>query len=163
MSAPCPARRDCMRNSPTTKETERDMDSDAATDRAPHGQATAPPRRRAGAAATTLLLLLALLAGCGSSSRPTLSNAQVKQEGCKQVEAVLSDGPEPEADPVGYAQAQILPLRQIHTTDVKLARAITGLASAYRQFSSSDGSSSAKGAVNAATSTIKTLCPRIEL
>ncbi len=41
--------------------------------------------------------------------------ARRSKQTCKQVEAVLSDGPDPEADPVGYAQAQILPLREIHT------------------------------------------------
>ncbi|MGA8355600.1 MAG: hypothetical protein WB698_15680 [Solirubrobacteraceae bacterium] len=118
--------------------------------------------RRAGAVLIALLLAL-LLAACGSSSKPTLSSAQVKKQTCKQVEAALSDGPEPEADPVGYAQAQVLPLRQIHTTNRQLAGAITGLASAYQEFSSSNGSGSAKSAVSAATNTIKTLCTGIEL
>lgn len=108
----------------------------------------------------------ALLAGCGSSSHgrgtPTATGAQVKQT-CRRVEAALSDGPEPEADPVGYAQAQVMPLREIHTTDAELARAIGGLASAYRQFADSKGSSAAKAAVDGATNTIKALCPGIEL
>lgn len=138
------------------------MDSDVAIDRASQGRAIVPPWRWAGAVGVALALMV-LLAACGSSSKPALSSAQVEKEGCKQVEAVLSDGPEPEADPVGYAQAQILPLRQIHTSDVKLAGAITGLASAYQGFSSSNGSGSTKSAVSAATSTIKTLCPGIEL
>ena len=122
---------------------------------------TPAPWRRAGVV-TLALLLVALLAGCGSSSKATTS-AQVKTQTCKQVQAVLSDGPEPEADPVGYAQAQVLPLRQIHTTDAKLGAAIDGLASAYRELSSSDGSGSAKSAVSAASKTLKTLCPGIEL
>ncbi len=138
------------------------MDSYAAIDRASRGRATAPPRRRAGTAAT-ILLLMALLAACGSSSKPTLSSAQVKEQTCKHLEAVLSDGPEPEADPVGYAQAQILPLRHVHATDVKLAGAIAGLASAYQEFSSRNGSTHAKEAVSAATRTLETLCPGIEL
>lgn len=114
--------------------------------------------------AALLLTLLAavLLAACGSSSTP-LTSAQVKQQTCKRVEAVLSDGPEPEADPVGYAQAQVLPLREIRTGDAKLASAIGGLASAYQQFAASNGASSAKTAVNSATNVIKALCPGIEL
>jgi hypothetical protein len=104
-----------------------------------------------------------LLAACGSSSKSTTASALTGRQACKQVEAVLSDGPEPEADPVGYAQAQILPLHQIHTTDAKLAGAIGGLASAYEQFTASRGSSQAKNAVNSATKTIETLCPGIEL
>jgi hypothetical protein len=102
---------------------------------------------------------MVLLGACGSSSKTTSSSAQVKKETCQQVEAVLSDGPEPEADPVGYAQAQVLPLHQIHTTDVKLHQAIDSLASAYQVFSSSNGSSSAKRAVTAASKPIDAICP----
>jgi hypothetical protein len=102
------------------------------------------------------------LAGCGSSSKPAPSSAQIEKQTCKQVEAALADGPDPEADPVGHAQAQILPLREIHTTDGTLHQAIDTLADAYRSFSSNDGSSSAKRSVSAATRTIEDLCPGIE-
>jgi hypothetical protein len=104
-----------------------------------------------------------LLTACGSSSKAALTNAQVRRQTCKRVEAVLSDGPEPQADPIGYAQAQILPLREIHTTDAKLTSAIGTLASAYRRFTVSDGASSAKAAVDAATKAIAIECPGIEL
>lgn len=131
------------------------------------GSSASSHRKRAGAALAGVplaLLLSLLLAACGSSSSSKpLTSAQVKQRTCKQVEAVLSDGPEPEADPVGYAQAQILPLRQIHTTNARLAAAIGGLASAYQQFTRTEGASGAKTAVNSATGTIKALCPGIEL
>lgn len=116
-----------------------------------------------GSLAAALVLASGLLVACGSSGGSSASSkAEVKQT-CKQIEAVLSDGPEPGADPVGHAQAQIRPLRQLHTTDAKLAGAITGLASASQKFSASNGSGSAKSAMSAATSTIKTLCSGIEL
>jgi hypothetical protein len=105
------------------------------------------------------LLLAVLLAACGSSSNAAPSSAQVKQEGCRQVEAVLSDGPEQKADPVGYAQAQILPLRQIQTSDGKLHQEIDTLASAYQAFSSSNGASRAKSAVSTASKAIDVICP----
>ena len=144
-----------------------DMQQTAATDRLAVGGDRGPRhRKRAVTALTAVLaaLLAATLAtACGSSSKPAPTSAQVRQQTCKQVEAALSDGPEPEADPVGYAQAQILPLREIHTTDAKLAGAIGGLASAYERFSRSDGANSAKAAVSNATETIKALCPGIEL
>ncbi|MGA9315441.1 MAG: hypothetical protein WBV77_12525 [Solirubrobacteraceae bacterium] len=117
--------------------------------------------RRAGALPLALLLAL-LLAACGSSPKPALSSAQVKKQTCKQIEAALSDGPDPEADPVGHAQAQIMPLREIHTTDGTLHQAIDSLASAYQAFSTSNGSNSANSAVNAASKTIEHLCPGIE-
>jgi hypothetical protein len=111
-------------------------------------------------AVTSLLSLGA--AACGSSSKPALSSAQVKEQTCQQVEAALSDGPDPEVDPVGHAQAQILPLREIHSTDGTLQQAIDTLAAAYQSFSSSGGSSAAKSAVSAASKTIEHLCPRLE-
>lgn len=136
-------------------------DSDPATDRASHGRAIALPWRRAGTVAMTLLLM-ALLAACGSASKPTLSSAQVKKKTCQQVEAALSDGPDPEADPVGHAQAQVLPLREIHTSNSSLQEAIDSLASAFQSFSTSNGSSSAKSTVESASKTIEHLCPEIE-
>jgi len=105
---------------------------------------------------------MALLLGACGSSKPALSSAQVKKQTCEQVQAALSDGPDPEADPVGHAQAQILPLREIHTADGALHRAIETLAAAYQSFSSTDGSSAAKSAVSAASKTIEHLCPGIE-
>jgi hypothetical protein len=107
------------------------------------------------------LAMVVLLAACGSS-KPPLSSAQVKQQACDQVEAALSDGPDPEADPVGHAQAQILPLRAIHTVDGALHQAIDTLAAAYQSFSSSNGSSHAKSAVSAAGKTIERLCPGLQ-
>lgn len=103
-----------------------------------------------------------LLGACGSSSKPAFSSAQVKQRTCEQIEAALSDGPDPEADPVGHAQAQILPLREIHTADGSLHQAIDTLAAAYQSFSSTDGSSAAESAVSAASKTIERLCPGLE-
>ena len=110
------------------------------------------------------LALGALLSACGSSHSSSTTTASAAgavavKRTCGQIEAVLSDGPEPEADPVGYAQAQILPLRQIHTSDEKLHSAIDTLASAYQAFSSSDGASQAKSAVTAASRALDVICP----
>jgi predicted Zn-dependent protease len=105
-----------------------------------------------------VLLICALLGACGSSSS-TASSAEVKRT-CKQVEAVLSDGPEPAADPVGYAQAQILPLRQIRTSDGKLQEAIHRLAAAYQAFSADNRiQHAANSAVTAAVHGVNALCP----
>jgi uncharacterized heparinase superfamily protein len=116
---------------------------------------------RRSVAIATAMALMVLLAACGSS-KPAPSSAQVEKQTCEQIEAALSDGPDPEADPVGHAQAQILPLREIHTSDGALHRAIDTLAAAYRSFSSTDGSSAAKSAVSTAGKTIEHLCPGIE-
>jgi hypothetical protein len=107
------------------------------------------------------LASVVLIAACGSS-KPAPSSAQVKQQTCKQVEAALSDGPDPEADPLGHAQAQVLPLREIHSGDETLQQAIDSLAGAYQSFAATNGSAPAKSAVSGATKTIERLCPGIE-
>jgi hypothetical protein len=112
---------------------------------------------------TAALALGAPLAACGSSSKPTPTGAQLRRQTCRRVEGVLSNGPDPEADSIGYAQAQILPLGEIHSSDAKLAAAIHTLAHAYRAFSQSNSSSSAKTAVNTATKTIEALCHGVAL
>jgi hypothetical protein len=117
--------------------------------------------RRLMVLAPTALGLAALLGACTSqapAAKP-VSAAAVRAT-CTKVSAVLSDGPDPDADPVGYAEAQILPLGQIHTSDAQLGAAIGKLASAYRTFFDSNGSSSAaKLAVVAASKRINSFCP----
>jgi hypothetical protein len=109
-----------------------------------------------------LLGLSALLGACGSGgpAAGAAASPAVVRATCTQVSAVLSDGPDPTADPVGYAEAQVLPLRQIRTTDAQLKAAISKLDSAYRAFFASNGSSSsAKLAVAAASKRIDGFCP----
>jgi hypothetical protein len=115
--------------------------------------------------ALTSLGLCALLGACSSaasssgSAAGTPSTAAVHAT-CTQVSAVLSDGPDPDSDPVGYAEAQILPLGQIHTSDAQLGTAIGKLASAYRAFFDTSGTSaSAKLAVAAASKRVNSFCP----
>ena len=78
-----------------------------------------------------MLALAALVAlavtACGSLSAPPSSRSSSaalagtpKQQYCVAVGDVLSDGPDSGADPVGYAQAQILPLRQLKIADAPL-------------------------------------------
>jgi hypothetical protein len=104
-----------------------------------------------------LALAAALLAGCGSpASHPSGSALQPV---CQEVMAVLSDGPDPGADPVGYAEAQILPLRQVHTADADLRTAIDNLASAYAQFYRTNGTHAALQVVNQASKQVNAICP----
>jgi hypothetical protein len=117
--------------------------------------------------ALTSLGLSALLGACSSAaptsgpaatSRPASTTAA--HAACTQVSAVLSDGPDPDSDPVGYAEAQILPLGQIHTSNAQLRTAIGKLASAYRAFFGSNGkSATAKLAVATASRQINSFCP----
>ena len=123
-------------------------------------------RVRGPATASLIVLgLAATLAACASpapASRPAAVTAPATEVHvtCSQVSAVLSDGPDPAADPVGYAEAQILPLGQIRTPDPQLRAAITGLARAYRAFFASNGTAGgAQTAVATASKRIDSFCP----
>jgi hypothetical protein len=110
----------------------------------------------------TLSLVVLLACACGSSSSSSAAHASTAavQSSCQQVSAVLSDGPDPDADPVGYAEAQILPLRGLSVSDQALRTAITQLADAYQEFFDSNGkSSSAKEAVTVASNKLDSICP----
>jgi hypothetical protein len=119
-------------------------------------------RNRACLRRAVVALAALLVCGCGSSAYASASRASAPAVGaaCQQVSAVLSDGPDPDADPVGYAEAQILPLRQISAPDQGLRDAINQLADAYQQFFASNGkSSSAKEAVTVASNKLNSICP----
>jgi hypothetical protein len=114
-----------------------------------------------------LSLVVLLTCACTSSSSSSSSSSAAAQASasavltsCQQVSAVLSDGPDPDADPVGYAEAQILPLRHIGVTNSALHVAIDQLAGAYQDFFASNGkSSNAKEAVAVASKKLNSICP----
>ena len=132
----------------------------------------APPARRAamrvsaGAVAAVLITAASILAvsACGSSSQSTSSAilGSSLQQDCTNVADVLSDGPDPGADPVGYAQAQVLPLRQLTISDSALRQDVLALASAYEAFSSGTGAggAAAKAAVTKAENAVNSICPQ---
>lgn len=104
------------------------------------------------------LLFLGVLSACASPGTPATASSAV-QHTCQAVSAVLSDGPDPGADPVGYAEAQVLPLRQIHTSDQHLQKAIDALATAYQEVFDTNGSEAATAAVHGASDQVNTICP----
>ena len=108
-----------------------------------------------------LVLAVLLVCACGSAARTaaSASPSTATENACQQVSAVLSDGPDPGADPVGYAEAQIIPLRQISTSSQALGAAIRQLADAYQKFFASNGGSQAKEAVAVASSKVDSICP----
>jgi hypothetical protein len=116
-------------------------------------------------AVADIAVLVPLTCACGSraagsSAAGAATARSALASACEQVGAVLSDGPDPSADPVGYAEAQILPLRQVTTSDPALRSAIVRLSGAYQKFYASNGrSSSAKAAVAAASSRLDSICP----
>jgi hypothetical protein len=107
------------------------------------------------------VLCAGLLTACGSSVGSSPQSSTAAKAACQQISAVLSNGPDPEADPVGYALAQIRPLGAISVhSDATLQAAIHHLASAYQTFYDDSGKGkSAKQAINAAAKSINDLCP----
>jgi hypothetical protein len=105
-------------------------------------------------------LAVSMLTACGSSSGRPGRQGDTVSAACTALGAALSDGPDPAADPVGYAEAQIKPLGAIQTSDQALRVAIRDLAAAYAQVFASNGTSSAAGrAVTAAASRVNAICP----
>jgi hypothetical protein len=118
-------------------------------------------RSPAGQAAFALVFVL-LPCACASSapSSGSASPATPAAATCQHVGAVLSDGPDPGADPVGYAEAQIRPLRQLNVPNPALRAAVRRLADAYQSYFASNGTSStAREAVAVASRKVNALCP----
>jgi len=111
------------------------------------------------------LAILLPVSACGSSGSTTASTTSTTSttaatQACNQVSTLLTNGPDPDADPVGYAEAQILPLRQVQTSDAPLGTAISTLASAYSGYSAANGKSkTATATLTAAINRINALCP----
>lgn len=116
--------------------------------------------RKASAAAAGLIAALAI-AACSSSST-TASTASLAgsatQQACTALTDVLANGPDPDADPVGYAEAQVLPLRQLKISDPTLAKYVTALADAFQAYSSGSTASGA-AAVTKAENAVNSICP----
>jgi hypothetical protein len=121
-----------------------------------------PARRRTTAllAATALAIMLPVSACSASAGTSASGTSAAASETCQQVSAALSDGPDPGTDPVGYAEAQILPLRQIRTSDPALGKAIDTLADAYSGYFAANGTGkTARAALTTAINRVNSLCP----
>lgn len=133
-----------------------------APSRVPESSATTPPRPGQRRWKIVFIILVAAIpvfigawivsANGGPPSAPAAS--------CQAVTAALANGPDPDADPVGYAEAQVLPLQNIDTSDAGLHTAILQLSSAYQSFYKDNGSASSKKLVGAAEKNVDHYCPR---
>jgi hypothetical protein len=112
---------------------------------------------------SSLALTVPLLAACSSSpSGGSSAQAHAPAAVCQKVLGVLSDGPDPDADPVGYALSQIGPLGQIHTSDQALAQRLSNLISADRALVSSTGSDhAATKSIAKDDAALNTICPGV--
>jgi hypothetical protein len=104
---------------------------------------------------------LLVLAGCGSSSSggSTTSATLPTPPICTQIGGVLGNGPDPGADPVGYAEAQIGPLAALHASNPTLQQAIRTLDTAFRHEFADNASAASKAAVHRAQRKVNSICP----
>jgi hypothetical protein len=109
-----------------------------------------------------LLVLCAGLAlsACGSNPSATKHVKMIKAA-CVQVAGVLSDGPDPSVDPVGYAEAQVLPLSEITVHDAAMQTAIHYLDVEYKLFYQTNGAPAAQRALTAALKIVDVYCPGV--
>lgn len=114
------------------------------------------------------VLAAGTLAACGSSSNSASASASAsalsgnaRQQACTAVADVLADGPDADADSVGYAEAQVLPLKQLKLDDSSVQQAVGQLDSAYQAFSAANTSTApaAAIAVTKAQNAVNALCP----
>ncbi len=94
-----------------------------------------PPAR------TAALLALAVLLATASLAALWFLFLLIDRTGRYRQAAGLHSGrrcavrrPGPDADSVGYARAQVLPLRQLKIADPALRKAVTALAAAYQAY-----------------------------
>ena len=110
-------------------------------------------------AVAALVIVAAVIVALRLSVNGAPSSSTVSTAACLKVSAALSDGPDPNADPIGYAQSQILPLREITTADAPLQRAIAALSNAYKAFYDDGGGTSAASLVRHAHDVVDDYCP----
>ena len=123
----------------------------------------AGPGGKVSARALAAILSLMVATGLAATIDTVSATAATTKHGparqCTAVADVLADGPTLTADPVGYAEAQVLPLRQLKLSDPTLRRAVQQLDSAYTAFSAGNGSHKAKAAMKTAEARVNAICP----
>jgi hypothetical protein len=100
-------------------------------------------------------------AGSGHSGGVAVAKAPVAL--CNELNAVLSDGPDPGDDPVGYALSQILPLQQqVHSSDTAVMTTVTQLIAADQAlYNSSGADKSAAATIKKDYTAINKACPEV--
>jgi hypothetical protein len=94
----------------------------------------------------------------GGTAAPAKAPAAI----CQQLNGVLSDGPDPNADPVGYALSQILPLRGLHSSDTSLMATVSKLETDDEDLVKANGDDSlAAAAIKKDYEAINSACPGV--
>jgi hypothetical protein len=125
--------------------------------------ATRPRPRPRTVALASVALAVPLWAACGSTgSGGGAASAHPSAAVCQKLLAVFSDGPDPDADPVGYALSQILPLGEVHTADPAVSATLHSLMVADRALVKSNGADkTATADIKKADKSLNTACPGV--
>ena len=116
------------------------------------------------------LLVPPLVLGACSSAGSAARNAggggaalsKAPEALCQQLDGIFSDGPDPGADPVGYALSQIQPLKGLHPSDTSITAALARLIPADQQLVSSSGADKAAAtSIRQADEAINRSCPGV--
>ena len=119
-------------------------------------------RPRSLALASVAVAVPLWVGGASGPSGAAVKSAHAPTAVCQKILAVLSDGPDPDADPVGYALSQILPLGQIHTSDHTVSTTVHSLVENDRALVKSKGSDkSAKKGIKKADNALNKACPGV--
>jgi hypothetical protein len=105
-------------------------------------------------------------AACSSSSSSggggAAAAAKAPSSLCQKIGGVLADGPDSDADPVGAALSQILPLQAIHSSDTSVIHTVSKLVAADQSFYNSNGTNkTAATAINKAEASLNKACPGV--
>jgi hypothetical protein len=109
------------------------------------------------------------LAACSSGGSSSASGgggaeaaAKVPTSLCQQIGGVLSDGPDSDADPVGAALSQILPLQGIRSSDTPVIHTVSKLVSADQAFYHSNGTDkTAATSIEKTEASLNQACPGV--
>jgi hypothetical protein len=108
--------------------------------------------------AAAIALVVGWLLASSEDGAPIVRTTAISAS-CQGVAAVLANGPDPHVDPVGYAEAQVVPLRKVHAADSSLRHAIDQLSRAYERFYVEDGAAAARQGLVTAIRHMDHLCP----
>ena len=112
-------------------------------------------------ALASVAVAVPLWSACGSSGSGG-GAAAAPTAVCQKILGVFSDGPDPDADPVGYALSQILPLGKIHTSDQTVSTDLTNLIAGDRKLVGSNGAdAAAKTEIKKVDQALNTACPGV--
>jgi hypothetical protein len=98
----------------------------------------------------------------GAATAAATAAAKVPAGLCQQLEGIFADGPDADADPVGYALSQILPLQDVQTADASVMTAVTDLAAADQALVHANGNDkAATAAIKHADAALDRACPGV--